>query len=118
MKRMLMLCGILLFGLAGCATPVNQTAKAESEREMRCQTGIKYSGRRLEITGIKVPKGGGVDAKVIELGNLSWGDVQVQKASTIAQALDIMQFGDCALLEQMDDKSKVGLAWLKGAPIR
>jgi hypothetical protein len=54
-----------------------------------CQTVVKYSGYKVEISGLEI------QGLKFKLGSAVWGDVLLQQAQDVTQALDVIQFGDC-----------------------
>jgi hypothetical protein len=70
----------------------------------KCMTAVKYSGYELDITGLQLG--------TYKLAGAAWKPVQLQQATALTQALDIMQFGDCQLAQIYGSDSAAGLAYL------
>jgi hypothetical protein len=83
-----------IMALASCVT--------QKEDPNICQTAVKYSGHKLEITGVELTN------LHFKLASAAWGDVALQQAQTLTQALDVLQFGDCqsAKLLPVDDSNR------------
>jgi hypothetical protein len=81
---------LVVTSIAACAsTPKDDPAA--------CRTAFKYSGYRWDIKGLEV-----ADLN-FTLASATWGDVALQQAQDLSQALDVLQFGQCQTIKLLPE---------------
>src|SRR5262245_55988880 len=67
----------------------------------RCEPAIQFSGRTVDIQGVKLPLHWGTFTLPVEIGKFYTDRKSIQEATSIAQILDSRRVENCRLLQTL-----------------